>query len=76
MKLSNMILKQGVSASAFATCAHMMMDMGTVEPWPYLGVHWWARTLKGAVGLWLGLVFWEVLKMSFKNGNNGEATGD
>jgi hypothetical protein len=53
---------------AFATLAHMMMDLGTVEPWPYLGLHWWGRTAKGMLGMWLGMFFWEVMADSLRNG--------
>src|ERR1700741_4571992 len=53
-------------AVAFATLAHMMMDLGVVEPWPYLGLHWWIRTAKGMLGMWIGIFFWEVMTDSLR----------
>lgn len=56
-------------AVAFATLAHMMMDLGAVEPWPYLGLHWWMRTGKGIIGMWLGMFLWGLMTDSLRNGD-------
>lgn len=64
------IVKIAEGSIGFAVSAHFVMDLGVFEPWPFLGRIWWFRTLKGAVGVFVGWIFWELLIYSLKNGRD------